>query len=181
MEYKSATTHEEWLVALRGIARAWHNKYYFLDEDEIFSELLVTYSEALATYNESRGVKFDTYFYYQKKKALLYMLREASYGRNEHDEEIVVNVKDEILNNLAADIDIVDRIIEDLDKVELDADTKSLLEYIAKHGVETGERARIGKNTVVTTVVKNLGWTYARAKAAVASLETYYKGAYCVA
>lgn len=82
---------------------------------------------------------------------------------------------------MAADIDIVDRIIEDLDKVELDADTKSLLEYIAKHGVETGERARIGKNTVVTTVVKNLGWTYARAKAAVASLETYYKGAYCVA
>jgi hypothetical protein len=171
---KYAETHEDWVEALKGTARCWHRKYPYLDEEEMFSELLVAYAEALRIPLQE-GVKFDTVLMWQKRAVLQKFLREAhkasTYG-------YTVQSYEELLEN-GIDIEIIHDILVDVDTIPLDADALKVLEFLMEHGVscDNAERRRVGVATVARDLVRNIeGITMHRARKALYCLYNAYVG-----
>ena len=171
---KHAETHEEWIEALKGTANLWHRKYPFLDEEELFSELLVAYAKAL-TLPLEEGVKFDTVMAWQKRGVLTAFLREAWKPQNHG---YVVCSYEEMVEE-GMDIEAVHDILTEVDDIQLDEESLKVLEYLVEHEIvcDNKDRRRIGVATVARDVVRNVeGISYRGVCRALSNLRTAYLG-----
>lgn len=171
---KYAETHEEWLVALKGTANRWHHKYPFLEEDELYSELLVAYAKAL-TIPLNEGVKFDTIMTWQKRSVLQAFLREAWKPKNHG---YTVCSYEEMVDE-GMDIEVVHEILSEVDDIQLDEEALKVLEYMMEHEIvcDNRNRKRVGVATVARDVVRNIeGISYRGVCRALERLRTAYLG-----
>ena len=169
-----AETHEDWVEALKGTARCWKHRYPFLDEEELFSELLVAYAEALNMPLRD-GVRFDTVLMWQKRAVLQKFLREAHKAS---DHGYVIQSYEEMVEN-GIDIEAIHDILVEVDSIPLDEDALKVLEFLMEHGVscDNTERRRVGVATVARDLVRHIeGITMHRARKALHCLYDAYVG-----
>lgn len=170
--------HETWMNYLKATAKTWWAKYH-IDADEAYSELLVEYAIAVQKYNANSGIKFDTFFYSYRKKALNKLITEA---KNWKGDGIFLVCMDDV-SELSKDTmkSIIDGLLLRLSSVTLSRDAQRMLNVILNEDL-IGDRnnSRIGKITVLDKANEVLGISYNRGRELLKEIDQFYKE-YCIA
>lgn len=107
--------HEEYLSKLKNLAHMESARDFLLDEEEIYSILLVAYAEALATYREDRNASFDTWLFW-KVKGFLQIARRKEMQQRRYSrlmQETDASQSDDIIFNEIGFLDMKDDLNEE--------------------------------------------------------------------
>ena len=163
---------------LRATANTWQTKYH-IDADEAYSELLVEYTIAVQKYNADSDIKFDTFFYNYRKKALNILINESRVWKGAG--VFLVYLDD--ISNLPQDTmkTALDSLMLRLSSVTLSKDAQRMLEFILNTDL-IGDRnnSRVGKITVLDKANELLGISYNKGRKILEELSQFYKE-YCFA
>jgi len=158
----------------------WANKYlpsmackwgykYDLDVEDALEELYEQYVNALNHFDESKGVSFNNFFFFYRQKALEKLLNDRKHWKD------LCVIDSDLLNEFEVTTDAITKIIDEVDKIKLDEDSLTMLQFIFDHDFSSNKkRARIGKETVCREIAETLNWTWKRAYNALDSIHAFY-------